>query len=437
MKNNQEINETCIDKVQEFCQISDTDREIMSYVFPHTMQAIDDVKKVHPEAVIKVIVVVDRNHYEDDATQMVHYETMRPVVSAACDGETKAFNDILKTYKDDTYCDHRGLPIAIKTVNAAIDSEMFGAALSDIPLPAVITMSTDKYIGPIVPDEMCIGVFIEDWLLDITAVEIDDYMCITSKDADIANAIFKMIVSKCGEWNSNVKKKNDPQSGISERIEHRDINTHDKQLPQGLFDNPQITMVKLLKDTDDILEHFDTILLADTDGIDPSDFETDVTFNYRHAMSREFVNEEESLMISHLLTRGDVAALAFLYEEHEGSEEIHKYLKTGIAFNCDHTDVGNALTEVGRVWERIRPSIDTKIDELSGDDPYWHFGWKYPYVSRLWDYLLEKEKIDPSCNVIPITTEIIDGYVKYAVNDALESLSKYAEERKKKENKTE
>lgn len=437
MKNNQEINETCIDKVQEFCQISDTDREVMTYVFPHTMRAIDDVKRIHPEAVIKLVVVVGRSNSADNEYTMDHYADVHNAISAAYDAEIETFHNMMALHADYTYTNCRSLPTVIKLTASDIDSAVFIAVIDDRICPAFITLTTDNIDGVTMYDEICIGAFVEDRLMNIHKVEDGEFEQITKNDIRIATKLYKTISNASTPWMTNIKKKNMAQIDIVNMIECGRLTTHDNRLPQSLFDNPRITMSDLSDKLDDIDGHFDAIILGGNDGIDPEDFKVDMAFGHRLYMSRQFIDAAEPLMINHLLMRGDVAAIAFLYKVYDGNEEMRKHLKTGVVFNCDHPDIANAIAMVAGVWDRVEDPIDAQLDEFSNGDNTWHLGWDYPYECRLWDYLLEKEKINPSCNVIPITTEIIDGYVKYAVNDALESLSKYAEERKKAEGKTE
>lgn len=438
MKNNQEINETCIDKVQEFCQIGDTDREVMTHVFPHTMQAIDDVKRIHPEAIIKLIVVLCRSSSASAEYAMDHYTDVHNAVSAAYDAEIEAFHNMMALHADYTYANCKSLPTAIKLAASDIDSAAFSAAIDDRDCAASITLITDNCVdGKIMHDEICIGAFVEDRMLNILKVDGEEFEKIEKDDIRIATKLYNTVINASTPWVNNIEKKNAAQIDIVNMIEGGLLTTHDKQMPQSLFDNPQITMSDLSDKLDDIDEHFDAIILGGNDGIDPRDFKVDMTFNQRLYMSRQFIDAAEPLMINHLMMRGDVAAIAFLYKVYEGSAEMYKYAKTGIVFNCDHPDIANAIAMVAGVWDRVEDPVDAQIDEFSNGDNTWHLGWHYPYECRLWDYLLKKEKIDPSCNVIPITAEIIDGYVEYAVNDALESLSKYAEERNKKENKTE
>lgn len=438
MNNNQETKVTCIDKAQEFCKISDSDRKILTHLFPNTMRAIDDVKKVHPEAFIKTVIVTDDSDSVDSMDAMT-----RSTISAVCNNVSSEFVKLVNTNADETYCNLISMPTAIKCALDNIDNVLFDDAIVNRSRSAVLSVGMDTCDTRIMAFEFCVAAYVSRRIIDsintngVSGIDECTRDDIEDDDTDVATAIYTALVNLDGLFMNHTVKKNMPQTRIGDMLASRAIVAHNQQLPQGLFDNRYITMSSLRANLDDIAEHFGTVILADSDGIDPQDFNASASFACCEYMTRQFLNQTEPLEINHLLMRGDAAAIAFQYVEIEGNKKRTRTLKTGIVFNCDHPDIANALVETSEVWYTIKSNIDAEIDELSHGDICWQFGWDYPYECRLWDYLLDKEKINPACTAIPITTPMLNNYIEYAINNALESLNKYAEERNKKENKTE
>lgn len=402
-----------MDKITElfnnYTAIKDEDINAIAEAYPLTAQAIYDVQKSAPEARIKVIAVTTSKETLDSVGGNVDaaFIAIRNEVSKRFNNELtnlmmdqREFGDIAQANKivSMTNKAFSNLVTALQqsAVSGVIRNELTYA------LNEITTGSGNKVVCP----ELCVAAIIKE--SDPTSNEQKWYTHFT--DYTVATKLYDAL-QRMTHYDFKLAKRNAGIEWLYSDLEAGEIISRDDKIPQGLFDNPDITIDKLRTYLNGMTNHFDAVVLADNLGFNPNNFTDKATKQLADGDYADFTDWDCIPDINNMLIN-DFPALVVRYGVYN-CDSLMEGDQAALVLNCNHPDIVNYMEKLAAIEDRAKEAALAEYKKRHGKDPKWMILCE----QEVWAFLGRKHECRG--NVYALDPELIEEYIKFLALDVL------------------
>lgn len=399
----------------EYCKIKDEDINAIAEYYPLTAQAIYDVQKAAPEVRVKVITVIIPKDVLDSADGNVDAACIA-VRNELCKRFNNELNNLMMSQRE--YGDIAQANHIVDMTNRAFsnlatelqDSAVSGVIRNELTFALNESELTDG--KKITHPEMCVAAIIKDIENDPDVrswyAQISDYT--------VATALYRALQTMTYyDW--NLAKRNAAGDGILADLDAGEVVARNDQIPQGLFDNPGITMNKLQKYLNGMTNHFDAVVLGDDLGFDPNHFINKTDKQLVNGDYAQF-NDCECVPTISMMLINDTPAVVVRYDVCN-CDEVMNGDQTALILNCNHPEIAEYMDALANLENVATESAIAKYkSNHDGKEP------KYAiiYDPVIWEFLGTR---DCYGNVYAFDLDTIKDYTEYLSNDILQKAENY------------
>lgn len=406
-----------------YTAIKDEDINAIAEVYPLTAQAIYDVQKAAPEARIKVIAVTISKETLDSVGDNVvaAFVAIRDEVNKRFSNELTNLMMGQREFGDIAQANHivsitnnafSNLVAALhqSAVNSVIRNELTYA------LDEITTGSGDKVVCP----ELCVAAIIKDpkvaTIKDPKTVSEFRSWYTHFADYAVATKLYDAL-QRMTHYNFKLAKRNAGIERLYSDLKDGTIISRDDKIPQGLFDNPYITIDKLCTYLNGMTNHFDAVVLADNLGFDPDNFIDKATKQLSDGDYVEFANYDCIPDINMMLIN-DTPAIVVRYKIFNCDQAVETG-KVALILNCNHPEIVEYMEDLSKIEDLARGFAIAKYKSRNGGkEP------EYPiiYDPVVWEFMGTH---DCYGNVYAFDLDMINEYTGYLANEMVKWSENY------------
>lgn len=399
------------DKIAElfnnYTAIKDEDINAIAEAYPLTAQAIYDVQKAAPEARIKVIAVTISKEILDSVGGNVDaaFIAIRNEVSKRFNNELTNLMMGQREFGDIAQANH----IVGMTNNAFSNlvTALQQSAVSDVirneltyALDEITTGSGNKVVCP----ELCVAAIIKDVETD---PEIKPWYAHFT-DYAVATKLYDAL-QRMTHYDFKLAKRNAGIEWLYSDLEAGEIVSRDDRIPQGLFDNPDITIDKLRTYLNGMTNHFDAVVLADNLGFDPNNFTDKVTKQLSSGDYAAFTDSDCVPDINMMLIN-DTPAIVVRYDIYN-CDTVMENNQTALILNCNHPEIAEYMEALSELEDLAKGFAITKYKNRNGG--------KEPKYTIIYDPVVWEFMGTHDCygNAYAFDLDMINEYTGYLANE--------------------
>ena len=401
------------DKIAElfnnYTAIKDEDINAIAEVYPLTTQAIYDVQKAAPEARIKVIAVTISKEILDSVGDNVDaaFIAIRNEVSKRFNNELTNLMMGQREFGNIAQANH----IVGMTNNAFSNlvTALQQSAVSDVirneltyALDEITTGSGNKVVCP----ELCVAAIIKDTTMDSEVKPWYTHFA----DYAVATKLYDAL-QRMTHYDFKLAKRNAGIEWLYSDLEAGEIVSRDDQIPQGLFDNPDITIDKLRTYLNGMTNHFDAVVLADNLGFDPNNFTDKVTKQLSSGDYADFTDRDCVPDINMMLIN-DTPAIVVRYDVCN-CDTVVESDQVALVLNCNHPEIVDYMEKLADIEDRAKEAAIAEYKKRHDKDPK----WMILREQEVWTFLGRKHE----CwgNVYALDPELIEEYIEFLTVDVM------------------
>ena len=398
-----------------YTAIKDEDINAIAEVYPLTAQAIYDVQKAAPEARIKVIAVTISKEILDSVGDNINaaFVAIRSEVNKRFINELTNLMMGQHAFGDIAQANH----IVSMTNNAFgnLVTALHQSAVCNVirneltyALNEITTESGDKVVCP----ELCVAAIIKDTTRD--SEEKPWYTHFT--DYTVATQLYDAL-QRMTHYDFKLAKRNAGIEWLYSDLEAGEVISRDDKIPQGLFDNPDITIDKLRTYLNEMTNHFDAVVLADNLGFDPHNFTDKVTKQLSSGDYADFADWDCVPDINKLLIN-DTPAIVVRYGIYN-CESLMESNQTALILNCNCQGIADYMESLSKIDDLAEDYAAAKYKSRhNGEDPE----YRIVHDSIVWEFMGTH---DCYGNVYAFDLDMIEEYTEYLSNDIVTRTENY------------
>mgnify|MGYP004646907457 FL=1 len=407
------------DKIAElfsnYTAIKDKDINAIAEAYPLTAQAIYDVQKAAPEARIKVIAVTISKEILDSVGDNINaaFVAIRSEVNKRFINELTNLMMGQRAFGNIAQANH----IISMTNNAFSNlvTALHQSAVCNVirneltyALNEIITESGDKVVCP----ELCVAAIIKDTTRD--SEEKPWYTHFT--DYTVATQLYDAL-QRMTHYDFKLAKRNAGIEWLYSDLEAGEVISRDDKIPQGLFDNPDITIDKLRTYLNGMTNHFDAVVLADNLGFDPNNFTDKVTKQLSDGDYADFADRDCVPDINMMLIN-DTPAIVVRYGVYN-CESLMESNQVALVLNCNHPEIVEYMEALYKIDDLAEENAAAKYKSRhNGEDPE----YRIAHDSIVWEFMGTH---DCYGNVYAFDLDMIEEYTEYLSNDIVTRTENY------------
>jgi len=384
----------------KYCSIKDEDINAIAEVYPLTVQAIYDVKKAAPEARFKVIAVTIPKDVLATDNVNAAFVAVRNEVSKRFNNELanlmfgqREFGTVAQANRIVSMT-NRAFSTLVTTLQ---DSAVSGVIRSE--LTCELNESTVDGVT-IAHPEICVAAIIKE----VDDPEVHSWYA-KNYDLATANKLYHALHTMT-HYDYRLAKRNSDNEAIHDFLKTGQLIARRDEIPQGLFDNPKVTMKNLLKWTNGMKLHFNEVVLADSLGFDLYHFvdkvdKQQVDGDYAE-LGDECGPDINTMLINNfpaLVVRYDIC----------NCDSVMDGNKVALVLNCDHPDVTAYMEKLAGIEERAKEAAIAEYKKRHGKDP------KFMILREQEVWAFFGNEHDCCDNACALDMELIDEYVAFLV----------------------
>ena len=399
------------DKIAElfnnYTAIKDEDINAIAEAYPLTAQAIYDVQKAAPEARIKVIAVTISKETLDSVGGNVDaaFIAIRNEVSKRFNNELTNLMMGQREFGNIAQANH-----IVGMTNDAFSNLVTAlqqSAVSDVirneltyALDEITTGSGNKVVCP----ELCVAAIIKDVETD---PEIKPWYAHFT-DYAVATKLYDAL-QRMTHYDFKLAKRNAGIEWLYSDLEAGEIVSRDDKIPQGLFDNPDITIDKLRTYLNGMTNHFDAVVLADNLGFDPNNFTDKVTKQLSSGDYADFTDRDCVPDINMMLIN-DTPAIVVRYDIYNCDTAMETG-KVALILNCNHPEIVEYMEALSNIEDLAKGFAIAKYKNRNGD--------KEPEYMIVYDPIVWEFMGTHDCygNAYAFDLDMINEYTGYLANE--------------------
>ena len=407
------------DKIAElfnnYTVIKDEDINAIAEAYPLTAQAIYDVQKAAPEARIKVIAVTISKETLDSVGGNVDaaFIAIRNEVSKRFNNELtnlmmgqREFGGIAQANKIVSMTNNAFSNL----VTALQQSAVSGVIRNELTyaLNEITTGSGNKAVCP----ELCVAAIIKE--SDPASDEQKWHTHFT--DYIVATKLYDAL-QRMAHYDFKLAKRNAGIEWLYSDLEAGEIVSRDDRIPQGLFDNPDITIDKLRTYLNGMTNHFDAVVLADNLGFNPNNFTDKATKQLADGDYADFTDWDCVPDINMMLIN-DTPAIAVRYDIYNCDTAMETG-KVALILNCNHPEIVEYMEALSKIEDLAKAFATAKYKRRNGGkDP------KYTtiYDTVVWEFMGTH---DCYGNAYAFDLDMINEYTGYLANEMVKWSENY------------
>lgn len=407
------------DKIAElfnnYTAIKDEDINAIAEVYPLTAQAIYDVQKAAPEARIKVIAVTISKEILDSVGDNVDaaFIAIRNEVSKRFNNELTNLMMGQREFGNIAQANHIvGMTnnAFSNLVTALQQSAVSGVIRNELTyaLDEITTGSGNKVVCP----ELCVAAIIKDTTMDSEVKPWYTHFA----DYAVATKLYDAL-QRMTHYDFKLAKRNAGIEWLYSDLEAGEIVSRDDQIPQGLFDNPDITIDKLRTYLNGMTNHFDAVVLADNLGFDPNNFTDKVTKQLSSGDYADFTDRDCVPDINMMLIN-DTPAIVVRYDIYNCDTAMETG-KVALILNCNHPEIVEYMEALSELEDLAKAFATTKYKNRNGDkEPKYTF----IYDPVVWEFMGTH---DCYGNAYAFDLDMINEYTGYLANEIVKWSENY------------
>lgn len=402
----------------EYCSIKDEDINAIAEYYPLTAQAIYDVQKAAPEAKFKVIAVIISKDILDGAEGNVDAACIA-VRNELCKRFNNELNNLMMSQRE--FGDIAQANHIVGMTNRAFSNlatELQDSAVSGtIRNELTCALNESELIDgtKLTHPEICVAAIIKDVETD---PETRSWYA-HHADYSVATKLYHALQSMT-HYDWSLAKRNSAGDAIRADLAAGEVVARNDEIPQGLFDNPTITMDKLLTYLNRMTNHFDAVVLADDLGFDPHHFLNKVDKQLVNGDYAQF-NDRDCVPTINTFLINDTPAIVVRYDVCN-CDEVMEPDQVALVLNCNHPEIVKYMDKLAGIEERAKEAAVAEYKKRHDKDP------KLMILreQEVWSFLGNEH----ACwdNVYALDMELIDEYVAFLVKVMVTESENYDKE---------
>ena len=392
-----------------YTAIKDEDINAIAEVYPLTTQAIYDMQKAAPEARIKVIAVTISKEILDSVGDSIddRFIAIRNEVTKRFNNELT--NLMIGQHEFGTIAQANHFVSMTNNAFSNLVTALQQSAVSDVlrneltyALNEITTESGNKVVCP----ELCVAAIIKDTTMHSEVKPWYTHFTDYSVATKLYDALQRMT-----HYDFKLAKRNAGIGWLYSDLEAGEVISRDDKIPQGLFDNPDITIDKLRTYLNGMTNHFDAVVLADNLGFDPNHFTDKATKQISDGDYAEFIDRDCIPDINNMLIN-DTPAIVVRYGIYN-CESLTEGDQAALVLNCNHPDIVNYMEKLAAIEDRAKEAALAEYKKRHNKDPK----WMILREQEVWVFLGRKHE----CwgNVYALDPELIEEYIKFLAMDVM------------------
>lgn len=392
-----------------YTTIKDEDINAIANVYPLTAQAIYDVQKAAPEARIKVIAVTIPKEVIDSVGDSIddRFIAIRNEVTKRFNNELT--NLMIGQHEFGTIAQANHIVSMTNNAFSNLVTALQQSAVSDVlrneltyALNEITTESGNKVVCP----ELCVAAIIKETTMHPEVTPWYTHFTDYAVSTELYNALQRMT-----HYDFKLAKRNAGIEWLYSDLEAGEVISRDDKIPQGLFDNPDITIDKLRTYLNGMTNHFDAVVLADNLGFDPNHFTDKATKQLSSGDYADFTEHDCIPGINNMLIN-DFPALVVRYGVYN-CDSLMEGDQAALVLNCNHPDIANYMEKLAAIEDHAKEVALAEYKKRHGKDP------KLMMLreQEVWAFLGRKHECRD--NVYALDPKLIDEYIEFLAMDVM------------------
>lgn len=399
----------------EYCKIKDEDINAIANYYPLTAQAIYDVQKAAPNAKFKVIAVRIPESVLDSANGNVDAACIA-IRNELCKRFNNELTDLMMRQRElgNAAQAHHIVDMTNRAFSNLVTELQCSAVRGVIRNELTFALNESKLTGgrKFTSPEICVAAIIKD-------IETDPETRSWYHHTDhvVATSLYCALQSMT-YCNLNLARRNAAGDEILADLDVGEVVARNDQIPQGLFDNPDITMSKLQKYLNGMTNHFDAVVLGDNLGFNPHHFLNKVDNQLVNGDYAQFTDWDCIPDINVALIN-DMPAVVVRYDVC-CCDAVMNADQTALILNCNHPEIAEYMETLANLEDVAKQAAIAKYKSThDGKDPK----YMVMYDPVIWEFLGNCHKCYG--NVYAFDLDMIKEYTEYLTNDILQKAENY------------